>query len=615
MALMTKSILFLAVFTVAVMPPARGQQPAQPAQDAQTPATAGPAQGPQGYTPQPAETPVQTPFSPEPGESAQFTQIVNTMIARENQLVRNLHNYSPRVETYIQDLRSDPELGAVPVDDHYFLGRLEFKRGLEVRSLLPEPGLGARMVKDFTSEFSRIYSLHYQPLAFAYTIVMDTGRFDRNHYHFEFVRREFLGDVRCLVFDVKPRPHSGVGLFEGRIWVEDQDYNIVRFNGTYAPAPRLSSYFHFDSWRANLQPGLWLPVYVYSEEAGLRYSIDRTLRFRGQTRLWGYDLSNPNHQSELTRVLVDSPDNVQDASQSSSDPSPVGSEREWQRESEENVLDRLVKAGLLAPPGDVDKVMETVVNNLVVTNQIQNLPPIHCRVLLTSPIESFAVGNTIILSRGLIDVLPDEASLAAMLAHELAHILLQHTVNIDSTRYAFQDRLLLPDEAILKQIEFKPSERDEEAADAKALEILKNSPYKDQLGKAGLFLRAMADMAPHAPQLFGAHMGNRMVQGDHVRRLADLMTGAPELQKTRVDQIAALPLGARLKVDPWSDQVQLVKSKSVALVSAREKMPFQVTPLFPYLLRYGTSEEAADQPKPAAPQPAPVPGTPQHASN
>jgi len=606
-----KSVLFLTVLGLTIIPAARAQQSGQAGQNQ---STAGPAQAQPGYTPQPSETQVQTPFSPQPGESSQYTQIVNTIIARENQLVRNLRNYRPRVETYIQDLRADPELGAVPVSDHYFLGSLEFRRGLDVRSFLPEPGLGARIVKDFSGEFSRIYSLHYQPQAFAYTIVMDTSRFDRKHYQFEFVRREFLGDVRCLVFDVKPRPRSGVGLFEGRIWVEDQDFNIVRFNGTYAPAPRFASYFHFDSWRQNLQPGLWLPVYVYSEESNLHYSVDRTLRFRGQTRLWGYDLSNPNHQSELTRVLVESPDNVQDASQSSTDSSPVASEREWQREAEENVLDRLVKAGLLAPPGDVDKVLETVVNNLIVTNQLQNLPPIHCRVMLTSPLESFAVGDTIVLSRGLIDVLPDEAALAAMLAHELAHILLQHTVNIDSTRYAFEDRLLLSDADILKRIQFKDSEHDEEAADAKALELLKNSPYKDQLGKAGLFLRAMADMAPHTPQLFGAHMGSRMVQGDHIRRMADLMTGAPQLQKTRVDQIAALPLGARLKVDPWSDQVQLVKSKNVALLSAREKMPFQVTPLFPYLLRFGTAEEAADQPKPAAP-PADAPSATPRATN
>lgn len=581
-----------ALAAVTLTKPVRAQQP--------DPTVQSPQHSPD-YPGQPAGTPVgtqvQTPFSPNRAESPEFARIVDTLVARENQLLKNLRNYGPRVETYIQQYRPDPELGAVPVNDHYFLGRIEFRRGIAVRSFLPQPDLGKRIVRDFTDEISRLYSLRYQPSAFAYTITMDTSRFDRQHYQFDFVRREFLGDIRCLVFDVKPKPHAGIGLFEGRIWVEDRDYNIVRFNGTYAPAPRFSSYFHFDSWRENLRPGLWLPVYVYSEESDLKYSVNRTLRFKAQTRLWGYDLNNPNHQEELTRVLVDAPNDVQDSSQTSTDPSPVASEREWENEAQENVLDRLQRAGLLAPPGDVDKVMETVVNNLVVTNHLDNVPQVHCRVILTSPLESVAIGNSIILSRGLIDVLPDEPSLAVMLAHELGHIMLQHTMNISSTKYAFQDRLLMSDEDVLARLNFRPSEREEAAADQKALEILKNSPYKDQLAKAGLFLRAMADAAPHTPALFGAHLGSRLVQGSQVRRVAELMSGAPQLQKTRVDQIAALPLGARVKIDAWSDQAQLVKSKPVALLSAREKMPFEVTPLFPYLTRIGAEQQAGPTPR------------------
>ena len=618
-----KTMIIPLMLAVAMVQPLRARQqtptdasnPSQLAQSASQVQAALQA-GQVGPTYTPEGTEVQTPFSPNPGESPEFTRIVNSFIARENQLIANLRKYSPRVETYIQDVKPDRELGPVPVHDHYFLERLDFKKGLVVRSLLPESSGSSRLAKDFGSDFSRFYAMHYQPTAFAYTIFMDTSRFNRQHYDFQFVRREFLGDIRCLVFDVKPKRHAGMGLFDGRIWVEDQDYNIVRFNGTYAPAPRMSSYFHFDSWRENLQPGLWLPVYVYSEESDLKYSIDRTLRFRAQTRLWGYDLNNPDHQSELTRVLVDAPNEVQDASQSSTDSSPVASEREWQREATQNVLDRLTKAGLLAPPGDVDKVLQTVVNNLIVSNNIQNAPQVQCRVLLTTPIESLAIGDTIILSRGLIDVLPDEASLAAMLAHELAHILLQHTFNMQSTKWAFEDRLLISDQQLLAALDFRPSQHDEEAADAKAIELLKNSPYKDQLGKAGLFLRAMADIAPHTPQLFGPHLGSRLVQGDHVRRLAELMGNAPQLQKTRVDQIAALSLGSRVKVDPWSDAVELMKAKGVSLVSAREKMPFEVTPLFPYLTRFGTAEEAVDQPKSEGVRQPPITQPPpHHASN
>ena len=58
------------------------------------------------------------------------------------------------------------------------------------------------------------------------------------------------------------------------------------------------------------------------------------------------------------------------------------------------------------------------------------------------------------------------------------------------------------------------------------------------------------------------------------------------LQPDKVDQIAALPIGARVKLDLWSDRVELLKAKPVALLSAREEMPFEVTPFMPFLTRY-----------------------------
>ena len=70
----------------------------------------------------------------------------------------------------------------------------------------------------------------------------------------------------------------------------------------------------------------------------------------------------------------------------------------------------------------------TVVNNLEVTNNIELPRPVRTRVMLTSPLETFSVGNTIVVSRGLIDVLPDETCLAMVLSHELAHIVLGHNL-------------------------------------------------------------------------------------------------------------------------------------------------------------------------------------------
>ena len=98
---------------------------------------------------------------------------------------------------------------------------------------------------------------------------------------------------------------------------------MVRFNGTYYPHPKTSYYLHFDSWRLNLQPGMWLPAYIYSEESDLKYMMAKSLHFKAQTRLWGYDLKGLGKNEEFTQIVVDSPQSVKDQSEAAADATPV----------------------------------------------------------------------------------------------------------------------------------------------------------------------------------------------------------------------------------------------------------------------------------------------------
>jgi hypothetical protein len=523
-------------------------------------------------------------------------------VEHEHLFLAQMRHMHPMVETYLQDLKNDSAGNATPVKDQYYLGRLDMSEGPEDTSFVGQPGFGRRVVGKLTG----MYSMHFLPLGFAQMVVLDTD-FQKRYYDFTFVRREFLGEVRCLVIDVKPKEGQKTARFLGRIWVEDQDYNIVRFNGTYSPQPKLSFFFHFDSWRLNMRPGTWLPAYIYTEEADLKTGLAKSLHFKAQTRLWGYDLKGLNKSEEFTQILVDSPQSVRDQSDAAADATPVMAERMWEKQAEENAVDRLQKIGLLAPAGDLDKVLCTVVNNLLVTNNIDLMGDYHCRVLLTAPLESFTIGHTIVISRGLLDVLPDEASLAMVLAHELSHIVLGHRLD---TSLAFNDKLFFPDQDSFQRLDFKRTVADEEAADTKALELLRSSPYKDKLGSAGLFLKALQEKAPDLPNLIRPHLGNSVASGKNIR-MSSLLASAPALDQKRLDQIAALPLGGRIRVDPWSDQVELSKAKPVALASAREKMEFEITPFFPYLTRLsttGSDKVALTTSQPATSQtPAPEP--------
>ena len=507
--------------------------------------------------------------------------IADRITASESALIARLRAFHPLVEVYLQNLTEDEKTGAVPTRDEYFLGQFDWKDGPKLTPLSINKGSFQQQ-----SMVKKPFGVQYLPGGFAAMIVPDWRLLDRHRYDFTFVRREFLGEARCLVFDLKPKGDEKDG-FTGRIWVEDRDFNIVRFNGISRNVDQsLSSFFrkklsfHVDSWRVNAIAGLWLPAYVYCEESEQadKPTLPRLPHVKTQVRLWGYDLKRGQALQEFTAIQIDEP-SVQDGSDPARQLSPVASQRRWEQEAEDNVLERLSGAGILAPAGPVDAMLETVINNLLVTNNLTLETPIKCRVLLTSPLESFTVGHTIVLSRGLIDVLPDEASLAMILGHELSHAVLGHRL-ID-TKFAFADRLMIPDSDLLKVLAFRHPAAEETAANAKMVTLLKSSPYKDKLDGAGLFLRAILASAKQLPNLIQTHLREYIV--DNGPALAPLMEQAPELAPERIDQISALPLGARLVVDPWSNRLELLRGPAVTLASAREKVPLAVTPLMPYI--------------------------------
>ncbi|HET8921541.1 MAG TPA: M48 family metalloprotease [Candidatus Acidoferrum sp.] len=519
------------------------------------------------------------------------SEVVDKIVAQEQVEVQSLRQYSPLVETYIQNLRPDKQLGVVPDGDKYFLGRAELAKGVDLEPLTPGTGTKHKIF----GGWGEFFGMQFLPRGFLQMIFLDMNGFDRGHYNFTYLHREFLGEVRCLVFNVDPLPKSGRGRFVGRIWVEDQDYHIVRFNGAYGGSSLVSNYFNFDSWRTNVGKNQWLPAYIYSEEGSAQDARAKGMRFKGfqaQTRLWGYDLGHAREEQELSKVLVEAQIPIKDQTENANDYSPFQAERSWSHQAEDNVTDSMERMGLLAPRGEVDKLLETVINNLEVTNNLDIQPEVRCRVLMTSTLESFTMGHTIVLSRGLVDVLPDEASLAAILAHELGHVVLGHRMD---TQFAFLNRLRFDEKQTFRHFGFAHTPEEEQAANQKALELLKNSPYSDQTGTAQLFLQALQKRSKEIPNLISPHLGDRVQTSWTVLSAVFAQPSSGE-KPASANAIVALPLGGRIKIDPWDDQLRMLKSKPVSELAESEKRPFEVTPFVLYLTRQGEKSptEAAD---------------------
>lgn len=515
-------------------------------------------------------------------------QLVTKIFNREQEVANQLRNFHPLVETYVQVFgRANDEL--VPRHDRYFLSTAEFNGQLKALRFRPR-GFAPMRFLDETTDSIVPNALEFDPSGFVAMAYPAPGTFDLKHYRMRYLGREFLGEIRCLTFDVQPIGLRQRGLFKGRIWVEDQDNTIVRFNGIYEGSTFSSKYFHFDSWRVNTRPGLWVPAAIYSEEMNLRCcGIGKlnwtTIRFKSQTRFWGYDLPSTNSESRFTRISIDSDIPVKDLSESDENPSPIGQKHRWEEEGERTLSQQLERFGLLAPSGSVESTLSTVVNNIEVTNNLSFDPEIKCRVLLTSRLESFVVGHTVIVSRGLLDVIPDEPTLAALLTHDLAHIALGHT---ETENLFFADSLMFRPKDTFKKFHSLYSDKQELAATQLAQTWMKNSPYKDSTKSVDCFTQVLRARSFPIYDLLDANMGESAYD------IFDAAHSDPRaVTAAKRGEIQALPLGSRVVLDPWTGRIEFRKKMEGINQSKRDNLPFELTPFSPYLKRFVESSSAA----------------------
>lgn len=531
--------------------------------------------------------------------------LIDKAIAREKVVVTTVKQRAPLVETYIQNMRPDPLLGQVPDSDQHFLGRVDFNKIISDETYdvnKGKPGFFKQSTSFITSLGSSLH-LNFHQAGFVQMLLMDSNDFDRQHYVFGYVRNDFLGNTPTAVFDVTPIPGKpSKGRFFGRIWIETQNGNVVRFNGDFSGTEReYSEYYHFDSWRTNVQPDLWLPTSFYVEESDPK-SESRTLKFKAINHVWGYVLKVPAAESQNTSLDVVG---ATDVSNEASDVSPLGAQRAWVEQAEDNVVTRLFQAGLLDAPSDFDKTLEALANNILAYNNIQLSRPIRVRTLLTEPLESLAVGNTIILSKGLLDttgvVTSDGAqqmgNLNAILAFQIAHIVLGHRLD---TRYAFNDRLLFPTTSVFQRIPMHHTDADNEAAAKEAMKLLSTKELEGGEKYFGLYLQQLQQRAAALKSLNEPMIGDGLTRSDTDQTfwMAAMLPKGEKLDMKDLKQQAAMPLSSFTRMDPWTDQVIVLHSAYEPLLTPSDKMPFEVAPVYLKLSYYKAPEP------PAAPAPA-----------
>ena len=547
--------------------------------------------------------------------------LIDKAIAREKVVVKTVKERSPIVETYIQNMRPDPVLLQAPESDQHFLGRVQF--GKIIGDAEYEKNLGNAKEKhgkfaslshsfNFLGGISDSLRLTFHESGFVQMVLMDSNDFDREHYNFVYIRNDFLGTIPTMVFDVTPaNGRKDYGRFFGRIWVEVRNGNVVRFNGDFAGTEETRrEFYHFDSWRTNVQPDLWLPTSFYVEESDSR-STSSTLKFKAINHIWGYSLKVPPPTAENTSMEVVG---ANDVSSDAQDVSPLGAQRAWVQQAEDNVIERLFQAGLVDAPSDFDKTLEALANNILVYNNIAVSSPIRVRTLLTEPLESLAIGNTIVISKSLLDTTAiitadgaqQTANLNAILAFQVAHIVLAHRLD---TKYAFNDRLLFPSTAVFQKIPMHHTLADNDAAAKKAVELLSVKELADGQKYFGLYLAQLQERDKSLTALTEPVIGDSLLRSDGSGNfwMQALVGKGGKLDMKDPKQLAAMPLASFLRFDPWTDKVLTMHTPIEPILGAPDKIPFEVAPVYLKLAYYKAPAVPDAVPAGAAPLSAPAP--------
>ena len=90
---------------------------------------------------------------------------------------------------------------------------------------------------------------------------------DLPKYQVTYIGKERLDELNTYTFDVKPKKFvKGERYLEGRIWVDDQDLQIVKVTGQAVPEVNKQKFPHFETYRENIDGRYWFPTYTYADD-------------------------------------------------------------------------------------------------------------------------------------------------------------------------------------------------------------------------------------------------------------------------------------------------------------------------------------------------------------
>ncbi|MFN2493636.1 MAG: hypothetical protein ABR501_12225 [Pyrinomonadaceae bacterium] len=134
-------------------------------------------------------------------------------------------------------------------------------------------------------------------------------------YDFKYVGKEKIDELNLYVFDVAPKvmpnpKKTKVRLFMGRVWVDDQDLQIVKTKGKGVPETKSNKFPTVETYREQIDGRYWFPTYSYADEE-LVFDKGEPLHIRMKVRYSDFaptrakvkviEIDDPNAQKKETQ--------------------------------------------------------------------------------------------------------------------------------------------------------------------------------------------------------------------------------------------------------------------------------------------------------------------------
>lgn len=204
---------------------------------------------------------------------ADINRIVAAFTAKEAQFRQALTLYSFKRDAVIQSLG----MGGQVIGEYHRVSSFTFDdqgNRFEKISFFPMPSFGGVTTEDLDD------------LGGINPFALEPSKIDR--YNFRYSGKEKIDELNLYVFDVTPKvipdhKKTKERLFSGRIWVDDQELQIVKTKGKGLPETKINKFPSVETYREQFSGKFWFPTYSYADEE-LVFPNGETLHIRMQVR-------------------------------------------------------------------------------------------------------------------------------------------------------------------------------------------------------------------------------------------------------------------------------------------------------------------------------------------